>query len=236
MTEIIMPKMRGKYFALCEGDDYWINENKLQKQYDFMEKNKQYSFCVHNAIVVDTSGKTIGSINPVKIDRELACEDFIIGGGGFVATNSIFAPTYLTRKIPEFLKNFSLDFFWQIYLSSQGRTYCFSENMSAYRRGVVNSWTSRMNQNKEKYVEHIKKVNNTLIEFDNYTEKKYTEIIKNKISINEITCIEIQKEYDKLKNKKYKKIIKTFPIKRKIKLWIKTFLQRLYNFRKGKIK
>ncbi|MGP1477302.1 MAG: glycosyltransferase family 2 protein [Phocaeicola sp.] len=40
----------GKYIAMCEGDDYWTDPLKLQKQFDFMEKNLNYNICVHNAI------------------------------------------------------------------------------------------------------------------------------------------------------------------------------------------
>ena len=55
----IFKAARGKYIAWCDGDDYWIDNNKLQIQYDFMENHKNYVSVAHDKIIVDEDGKEI---------------------------------------------------------------------------------------------------------------------------------------------------------------------------------
>lgn len=62
---------KGNYIALCEGDDYWTDIKKLQKQVDFLERNPKYIMTGHNASVVNESGKVI---DKYKLTRNF-CRD-----------------------------------------------------------------------------------------------------------------------------------------------------------------
>src|SRR5690606_559849 len=74
---------RGNYIALCEGDDYWTDPLKLQKQVDFLEVNLDYSICFHNVKIYNQEGKTFQKdtitrdVNETTGEEELAKGNYI---------------------------------------------------------------------------------------------------------------------------------------------------------------
>lgn len=55
-SKFMYPQARGKYFAYCEGDDYWSDKYKLQKQFDILENHPECSICVHKVQCINEDG------------------------------------------------------------------------------------------------------------------------------------------------------------------------------------
>ncbi len=142
---------RGEYIALLEGDDYWTDENKLQKQVDLLDKNKDYVFAAHDVEVVREGGKVENDYLlhlpgcGVFTIRDFLAKGIFLQTASVVFRRSAFPsfPPWADKRIK------TIDTLMYLLLSSKGNYYYMAEKMSCYRihEGGISyvSWTTRQN-------------------------------------------------------------------------------------------
>lgn len=137
----IIENSRGKYIALLDGDDFWTDPLKLQKQLDFLEKNQKCSFCFHRVNELHDGDLTEDNLNKKNI-QNFYLEDIL--NKNYAHTSSIvFRKSYL-YPIPDLLKTaMPGDHTLQcLLLRNGGYAFYMKENMAVYRKHEGGIWSS----------------------------------------------------------------------------------------------
>jgi len=213
-----IPRAKGKYIAICEGDDFWTDEYKLQKQYDAMEKHPNIDICAHKTTMLKNE-KFFKYIAPAQSDKIFNVDEVIAGGGGFVATNSLFIKKACFDKEYEFEKIRYYDYVIQIKCSLRGGMLYLNDNMSVYRYMAIGSWTVNMITNPDKSIINKERSYNMLCTLNEETEFKYNATINKRLLKLEYELLCLKGQYNKVLHNK--KILKSLSCKEKIKLIIK---------------
>lgn len=129
-------RMSGKYFIVLEGDDYWLYPGKLQEEYDFLEKNKDYLAVAHNTVVVGRDNEEINVNYPECKSNIYDYKEFekgLLPG----QTTTILCRNYYKQKIFDYevnTENYPAgDRVRAFLLIANGKVYCIQKKWSAYR-------------------------------------------------------------------------------------------------------
>lgn len=137
--KFVFPKARGKYIALCEGDDCWTDPLKLQKQVDFLESHPDYSMCFHKAEVIAENGADAPEIYKYIEEREYSADEILIFKP-HVPTASCMMRKNVTLSIPCHPDFVVGDILMHASAFENGRVYGMNATMSVYRRHL-GGWT-----------------------------------------------------------------------------------------------
>jgi glycosyltransferase involved in cell wall biosynthesis len=172
---------KGRYIALCEGDDFWTSPEKLQKQADFLDKNQDYSVCFHPVKVFFEQSEEDDAIFPDPAEGN----DFTISKllhQNYIQTNSVMYRKKTYIDMP--LEILPLDWYLHLYHAQDGKIGFINEVMASYRRHSDGIWWDGENNNQHKL--WIKRANGYLGLFKELLkifgqESSYTSIIESQI-------------------------------------------------------
>lgn len=169
-----------KYHAVCEGDDYWIDPLKLQRQVDFLDSHPEHSMCFHAVEnVTPAGGKQLNSRYEKDVE-DCPIEDFFKVGGRYAPTCSLVYKGDVLEPRPSFYQKTKVgDSPLILTMFLRGKVGFLKAVMGRYRVDVPGSWSQRQKQLAfPQIIGKFKAGRAYWDEVDKYTEGKYVKLIR----------------------------------------------------------
>lgn len=181
-NQILLPMSKGKYIAFCEGDDYWCDPYKLQKQYDAMESNSDISLCVHNVQSITEDGqldsrmypdKEIYKINDGLFDEKTTMDALFVTGAYPFHTSSYFIRRDVYALCDPLLTYLNGDMA-MLWVSAVNGSYYYIDDVMSHRRLMSKgSWSEAYRYSVDKEFEVWGKSINAARLLDELSDKKH---------------------------------------------------------------
>lgn len=176
----LYPLAKGKYMAFCEGDDFWIYDKKLQKQYVFMEENPNISLCCHNALIYQKESDTLKLNVQAHPSGYIEDRDVINATKGWYPTASILFRSDYIREQPDFCIPTG-DEVLRSYMACRGDLYYMNRAWCVYREFSDGGWNTRYFQNKELAKRHFRDIVEYLKAFNVYSKGRFEKYYKQRL-------------------------------------------------------
>lgn len=227
----ILPKMSGEYIAVCEGDDYWTDPSKLQRQVDFLDSHPDYVACVHNTVLLDMKSGTEKIMYEHSQDEDITFLEAAQGGSSAFHTSSLMYRMQYAKNDPDFFEKGEVDDYPRaMYLTLSGKVRFLNRVMSVYRVGTQSSWTMQntldMSLNARGYQGFV----DVLEAVNEYSAYKYNDEILKLILKYKYLILYFNEDYAALRTPPYREIYLTMGRPYRVKTYIKQYFKNVYHF------
>ena len=197
-----MPRAKGKYYAECEGDDYWCDEYKLQKQFDALENNPDCKLCVHRVAIFDSNTNEDMGCCPQEEQKTGVIDSNVFTNQILerysYQTSSYFCDKqmYIEKNDEEFVMlSPTGDEAVVMYFGCKANVYYINDIMSKYRKFSEGSWSSSYRNNNQQRINIQKRRVESLKAFNDFSDYKYNKTCKRVIRRNEYEIAALSNDY-----------------------------------------
>ena len=158
-VQTMFSQCRSTYVAICDGDDYFTDPYKLQKQVDFLEKHSKCALCFHPVDVIYENGSPSRIYPPKNLlpggERQFyTINDLLVAN--LIQTNSVMYRWRFHQGLPDWFDATLIpgDWYWHLLHAELGLIGYLPENMSIYRRHAASLYASAEGDPAKHYDQH----------------------------------------------------------------------------------